>query len=278
MTLVLGVILGTLAAATAGLLSLFFILPSWSPLWVVVLAGLGYSVVHEYRDVEATLLDVAEARMVTEHDEPELHRLVERVAGMLDMAPPRIALADAEIPSGFVVGTRRRRAIIAISGEMRRKLDAEELEAVLAHELAHLANRDAVVMTIASLPRTIGLELFAGEQIWLWYFLWPFGLVLYGWGALLTRIISRYREFAADAGSALATGRPETLMSALEKLAEEAERIPESDLRQIDALNPFFIVSSRRRRVFVLLDDHPPLQKRLAALAKIARGMGRPVS
>src|SRR5438128_1958604 len=100
---------------------------------------------------------------------------------MFDIASPEIALAGTEIPSGFVVGTRSRRGVVAVSDEIRAKLDPAELEAVLAHELAHLANRDAIVMTVASLPRTIGLELFAAEWIVLWFFLWPFGFVLYAW-------------------------------------------------------------------------------------------------
>ena len=107
--------------------------------------------------------------------------------------------------------------MVAVSDEIRAKLDPAELEAVLAHELAHLANRDAIVMTVASLPRTIGLQLFASDWIVLWFFLWPFGFLLYAWGSLLTRTISRYREYAADAGAALATGRADALMSAIER-------------------------------------------------------------
>ncbi len=131
-------------------------------------------------------------------------------------------------------------------------------------------------MTVASLPRTIGLQLFAAEWIVLWFFLWPFGFVLYAWGSLLTRTISRYREYAADAAAALATGRADALMSAIERLAADIEHIPDQDLRQVDPLSPFFMVGTRSRRRFELFSEHPPLEKRLARLATIAREMGKP--
>src|SRR5207248_1704569 len=130
-----------------GLASLFFILPTWWPLWTLVIGGLTFTTVREYRRAEEALLGVAQARLVEESHAPELHRSVERLAGMLDIPAPRIAIAGAETPSGFVVGTRRRRAVVTVSNEIQRKLDPSELEAVLAHELAHVAHRDAAVMT-----------------------------------------------------------------------------------------------------------------------------------
>jgi heat shock protein HtpX len=276
MTIALVSIAGTLAAAAAGLISLFFVLPSWWPLWTLVIGGLAFTTAREYLRAEQALLDVAHAKVVEAGEAPHIHRHVERLSAMFDIPLPRIAIAGGEIPSGFVVGTRRRRAIITVSHDLRVKLDADELEAVLAHELAHVAHRDAAVMTVASLPRTIGLQLFAAENwILLWFFLWPFGFLLYAWGSLLTRTISRYREYEADAAAALVVGRADSLMSAIEKLAGEAERIPDRDLRQIEALNPFFMVA-RRRPAIELFSDHPPVEKRLARLATIAREMGRP--
>jgi heat shock protein HtpX len=278
MVLVLVLIAATLVGAAAGLASLYFILPTWWPLWTLVIGGLAVSTAREYRRSEQMLLDVAQARLVEESRAPELYRSVERLAGMLDVPVPRIAIAGAEIPSGFVVGKQRRRAVVTVSEEIRRKLDPAELEAILAHELAHVVHRDAAVMTVASLPRTIGLQLFAAENwILLWFFLWPFGFVLYAWGSLLTRTISRYREYEADAAAALAIGRAEELMSAIERLADDAQRIPDGDLRQVDPLSPFFMVG-RRRRSFELFSDHPPVEKRIARLATIARNMGRPES
>jgi heat shock protein HtpX len=133
-------------------------------------------------------------------------------------------------------------------------------------------------MTVASLPRIVGRQLFyaEGNEYFLWFFLWPFGLALYAWGSLLTLAISRYREYIADRGASLVTGRPAALMSALQKLSAEIERIPDEDLRSARRLNPLLIVSARPER-FALVRDHPPLAKRLARLASIARQMGRRV-
>ena len=149
---------------------------------------------------------------------------------------------------------------------------------MIAHELSHVANRDSAVMTVASLPRIVGRQLFYAEglEYLLWFFLWPFGLFLYGWGALLTRTISRYREYIADRGAAFATGRPAALMSALQKLVAEIEQIPPTDLRRVGDLNPLLIVSVQREGL-ELFRDHPPLSRRLARLASIAREMGRPL-
>ena len=170
---------------------------------------------------------------------------------------------------------------------MTRGLEAsltdDELDAVLAHELAHIANRDAVVMTAASVPRTIGTLLVGGEGpdlfVLVWLLLWPFGLPLIACGTLITLTISRYREYAADRGSALITGAPENLMSALQKIAGTITQIPERDLREVAGMNAFFIVPTNwRNQVGELFMDHPPLEKRLAALSEIARQMGRPVA
>jgi heat shock protein HtpX len=196
---------------------------------------------------------------------------------MLDLPKPDIAVARSEIPNGFVVGRRRAKSVVTVSDEMLRRLEPAELEAFLAHELSHVANRDAAVMTVANIPRIVGLQLFASDSwLWLWFFLWPVGFLLFAWGSFLTRALSRYREYAADEGAAVATGRPEALMSALQKLADEIERIPRDDLRSVEGLNPLFIVSVTKSRTFEFLMAHPPLERRIARLASIARGMGRP--
>jgi heat shock protein HtpX len=163
-----------------------------------------------------------------------------------------------------------------VTDGLRRRLEPAELEAVLAHELAHVANSDAAVMTLARVPRAVGFELFdVATRLYFWLFLWPIGALLYGWGSLLTLAVSRYREYTADAGSALATGRPGALMSALQKLTGDVGLIPDEDLRTVAVLEPLFIVPVSQRRL-ELLADHPPLEKRLARLARIAREMGKP--
>ncbi|MDP9262115.1 MAG: M48 family metalloprotease, partial [Actinomycetota bacterium] len=161
-------------------------------------------------------------------------------------------------------------------GLMEALTDAE-LEAVLAHEISHLANRDAAVMTAVSAPRLLGEVVVGGAgegRGLIWLVAWPLGIVPLALGTALTLMVSRYREFAADRGSALLTGAPEQLMSALEKLSGHAIEIPHADLR---AANAFCIVSTETKR-FALFSDHPPLEKRLAALAEIARELGKPAS
>jgi heat shock protein HtpX len=165
---------------------------------------------------------------------------------------------------------------VVVSDGLRRRLEPDELEAVLAHELAHVANSDAAVMTLAGVPRAVGFELYdVATRLYVWLFLWPIGALLWGWGSLLTLAVSRYREYTADAGSALATGRPAALMSALQKLSSGVGLIPPEDLRGAESLEPLFIVPVNPRRI-ELFADHPPLEKRLARLASIAREMGKP--
>ena len=278
--LVVSALLGlSLAATGAAIAWLFFFLPTWWPLWTAVAVGLTISVAFQYDRVEESLLDVADASIVDADAEPHLCHVVDRIVAMLDLPTPKVALSHASLPNGFATALTRRRAVVTVTDEMRRKLDEHELEAVIAHELAHIANRDAAVMTIASVPRTVGRQLFGADETGfvLWFFLWPVGFVLYAWSSFLTLALSRYREYSADSVSALVTGRPEALMSALEKLSDEIEGIPDQDLRSVASLNQLFIVLVRsQERRHALLRDHPRLDQRLSHLASIARRLGKP--
>jgi heat shock protein HtpX len=243
-----------------------------------------------FAGADRLVLSAARARTVERGEEPELHALVDRLAGMGDLPAPRIAVSELEVPNAFAAGIRQSRATVVVTRGLLERLEPDEVEAVLGHELAHIANRDAMVITAASLFPTVGAWLgrwrFGGrdfskrERDWREYLLWPFemliGLTFYVFGTLLTFTVSRYREYAADRGSALATGHPENLMSALQKVAAETALIPRRDLRALSGLNAFFIVSVRAHR-FVLNMDHPPLEKRLARLAEIARELGKAV-
>jgi len=206
-----------------------------------------------------------------------VHAVVERLAGLADISRPRIAVAETSAPNALAVGLRQSASTVVVTRGLLDLLGPRELEAVLAHEISHLAHRDAAVMTAVSAPRTVG-EVVVGEagggRGLLWTIGWPLGLIPLAIGTALTLTVSRYREFSADRGSALLTGEPEQLMSALEKIAGHAAAIPHEDLR---VANAFCIVSTEAQR-FMLFADHPPLEKRLAALAEIAREMGRPVA
>jgi heat shock protein HtpX len=172
---------------------------------------------------------------------------------------------------------------------------------VLAHELSHIANRDVLIMTVASFFAMLAALITrwglyfgmfggfggggnrnnnnGGNQLPVWLIVFVVAAVTYVISFVLIRTISRYREYAADRGSALITGAPENLMSALQKIASGITQIPQKDLREVAGMNAFFIVPTNwRNQVGELFMDHPPLEKRIAALSQIAREMGKSVS
>jgi heat shock protein HtpX len=207
---------------------------------------------------------------------PELNTRLERLAAPADMKAPLLLVATSDDANAFTVGVRRKNAAIVVTTALYYELDDNELDAVLAHELSHVANHDAAVMSFANVPRTLGFLVAVGPSDgdisdMFWFFIWPFGVPLIVLGSLVTLALSRAREYAADRGAAVLTGRPEALMSALEKL--DGRSSPGTDLRTVQAL---CIVPPSLPR-FELLMDHPPLDKRIAALAEIARDLGEPV-
>jgi heat shock protein HtpX len=274
------VALALLLATYVGIVTLcaFLIVyrPSYWWLWLLAGLGLAFSLGNRYRGGGAAVLCAIGAETMSIERDHGVHSIVERLAGLADISPPRVAVAATAGPNALAVGLRQRGSTIVLTQGLLDLLDERELEAVIAHEIAHLAHRDAAVMTAVSAPRVLG-EVVVGEAGsnagLLWLVGWPLGLIPLGIGTALTLTISRYREFSADRGSAILTGAPEQLMSALVKLAGHAEEIPHEDLR---ATNAFCIVSTGAHR-FSALSDHPPLEKRLAALAEIAREMGKAV-
>jgi heat shock protein HtpX len=217
-------------------------------------------------------LRAAGARVLPPGDEPELQALVARLAAQADLRPPRVALVESGTPNAFAVGVRRNDAVVAVTTELLRRLDERELEAVVAHEVAHVANRDGLVMTLVAAFSTAGMAMLeSGEDRPPAPVAFAFYSPIFVVGLLLQWTISRYREYAADRGAVLLTGAPEQLMSALQKLEGKPAR---GDLRGGPALSAFCIVSTQRHG-FDAFADHPPLSKRLDALAGIARGLGR---
>jgi len=236
---------------------------------------------------------VASGAKVVERDQaPALHDMVERLCAMADLPKPRIAIIDSDVPNAFATGRNPKHAAVAVTRGLWERLDSREVEGVLAHELSHIANRDVLIMTVASffamlaaILTRIGLYsgMFGGGRrndngppVWL--IVMVVSIVTYALSFILIRMISRYREYAADRGSALITGAPEHLMSALQKIAGTITQIPQRDLREVAGMNAFFIVPTNwRTAASELFATHPPLEKRLAALAQIAREMGKAV-
>ncbi len=223
------------------------------------------------------------AQVVSPQQAPELHAMVDRLCVLADMPKPRVAVAVTDLPNAFATGRTPNHSAVCVTTGIMQRLDADELEGVLAHELAHVANRDVSVMTVAS-----SLGLLAGFITrWGLYLGGIFGgrgrnnnvpffvvflvsMVVYFVSFLLTRALSRYRELSADRSGAYLTGRPSKLASALTKISGDMSRIPNSDLRDAQGLNAFFFAPAlTRESVGALFSSHPPLDRRLENLARV---------
>jgi heat shock protein HtpX len=228
-----------------------------------------------------------------------LEPMLERLCGMADVPTPRLGVMPTPVPNAFSAGRTARNGIIVVTEGLVDRLDDAELEAVLAHELVHIANRDAFVMTIAATPALLGRKVLWGFLSLPWtaegvgakilsaiaiLYLLPVlfvGWLVYALATLLVMSISRYREYVADRGAAILTGAPEQLMSALQKIADEVPLIPAKDLRGASTMNAFFIVSTTTGSDAFEVDPlrmfptHPPIARRLERLAALARDLGR---
>jgi heat shock protein HtpX len=251
----------------------------------------------QYYTSDKLALAAAGAKVVSREEAPELHDTVERLCAMADLPKPRVAIMDTPVPNAFATGRSPKHAAVCVTTGLWERLEPKEVEAVLAHELSHIANRDVLVMTVASFFAMLAglltrFGLYAGmlggggggrrdnnngPPVWL--IVLAVSIAVYVISYILIRTLSRYREYAADRGSALITGAPEYLMSALQKISSQMTLIPNQDLRQVEGMNAFFIVPAKVKSAAAeLFMDHPPLEKRIAALAEIAREMGRPVA
>ena len=218
------------------------------------------------------------ARVVSPEQAPELHSLVDRLCQQADMTKPRVAFADTMVPNAFATGRSPDHSVIAVTRGLLNELEPKEVEAVLAHELSHVAHRDVTVMTVAGVTGVVAslmmrAFLFSGGRrggnnngIPIQLLLMLVGVVVYALSFLLIRVLSRYRELAADRAAALLTGSPSTLASALVKISGQTQKMPQQDLRQSAgaAHLAFFNMGS-------LFSTHPSLEKRLAQLEKISR-------
>ena len=256
---------------------------------IVLLGALAF---FQYFTSDKLALRASGAKVVSREEAPELHDMVERLCAMSDLPKPRVAVIPTDVPNAFATGRSPKHAAVAVTQGLWNRLSPREIEGVLAHELSHIANRDVLIMTVASFFAMLAAMLmrmgmfggmFGGDRreggapIWLIMFL--VSMVTYVISYILILTISRYREFAADRGAALITGAPEQLMSALQKIASDMLRIPQRDLREVEGMNAFFIVPTNwKKSVGQLFMTHPPLEKRLARLSEIAQEMGRPVA
>ncbi|HEY5252622.1 MAG TPA: zinc metalloprotease HtpX [Acidimicrobiales bacterium] len=238
-------------------------------------------------------------RIVTPEQEPELHGIVDRLCALADMKKPQVAIAEVDMPNAFATGRSPKHAVVCATRGIMRRLDEPELEAVLAHELSHVAHRDVAVMTIASFLGMIAglltrVMLYAGlfggfggggnrdnqsggQAALLEMGVLVVSALVYAISFLLTMALSRYRELAADRSGAILIGRPSLLASALVKVSGEMSRIPTRDLRSAEHFNAFYFAPaiSNGASLSSLFSTHPPLQKRLDALAKLEAEMNQ---
>ena len=269
-------------------LVLFQVLNAGLLMMVVIVGGMA---LFQYFTSDKLALMASGAKVVERDEAPELHAMVERLCAMADLPKPRIAVIDTDVPNAFATGRSPKHAAVAVTTGLWRRLEPREVEGVIAHELSHIANRDVLVMTLASFFAMVaglltrwGLFFGGGGDrrdqggVPIWLIVFVVSIVTYALSFLLIRMISRYREYAADRGAAVITGTPENLMSALQKIASGMATIPRRDLREVEAMNAFFIVPTNFRSAMgELFATHPPMEKRIAALSEIAREMGRPV-
>jgi heat shock protein HtpX len=282
--------------ATGGLLGLLYVvfgvvLISYLNVGLVpLILILGALAFFQYFTSDKLALKASGAKVVSEQEAPELHAMVERLAAMADLPKPKVAVIESDVPNAFATGRNPKNAAVAVTTGLWNRLEPREIEGVLAHELSHVANRDVLIMTLAGFFAMVagllaryafffgggGRSRDSGPPVWL--IVLAVSIVTYFLSYILIRTISRYREYAADRGAALLTGAPENLMSALQKISSGIATIPQRDLREVQALNAFFIVPTNWKSSFgELFLTHPPMEKRLRALAEIAREMGRPV-
>ena len=242
---------------------------------------------------DSLAMSAMRAHVVTPEQAPQLHALVDRLCAMADMEKPRVAIADSEAPNAFATGRTSKRSVIVVTTGLLRRLDRDELEGVLAHELSHVAHRDVTVMTIASFTAILA-GFMVRSAMWgsmvrdrrdsntflVFAAVMLVSVLVYFVSFLLIRALSRYRELGADRGAAYVTGRPTALANALQKVSGEMAAIPTRDLRQMEPISSFAFVPAfaRGRGGFgleTLFSTHPPLQKRLEQLARIAAELGQ---
>lgn len=261
---------------------------------LIGVAGIGLAWFQWYRS-DTVAMKAMRAREVTPEQAPELHAMIDRLCALADMPKPRVGIADMDLPNAFATGRSPERSVVCVTTGILRRLTAEELEGVLAHELSHVAHRDVLVMTAAASAGILAGMVSQGSQygaffgggrrdnnnngVPVWLITLVISLVVYAVSFVLLRVLSRYRELCADRAGAYLTMKPQALASALQKITGEMATIPQKDLRASQAMNAFFIAPAiSGAGLKTLTATHPSLEQRLEQLAKIQAELSRPTA
>lgn len=253
----------------------------------VVVGGLAWA---QWYFSDKMALASMRARVVTPEQAPELHQMIDRLVALADMPKPRVAIADTDLPNAFATGRSPDHSVVCVTTGILRRLEADELEGVLSHELAHVAHRDVAVMTVASALGLLagfitrwGLYFGGGRDrnsngVPVWLVVWLVSILVYAISFVLTRTLSRYRELSADRSGAYLTGKPSALASALTKISGDMAQIPTRDLRAAGSMNAFFFTPAvKPQQLMTIFATHPSLDQRLENLAKVSADLGRPM-
>jgi heat shock protein HtpX len=294
MTLVMFLLGGLFVTLVVSLMVIFW---EQGGVGIAVLIGLGGLGVawYQWYSSDKLAMRAMRAREVSPEEAPELHGMIDRLCALADMPKPRVGVADLDIPNAFATGRSPERSVVCVTTGILGTLNAEELEAVLAHELSHVAHRDVLVMTVAASAGILAGMLTRGAQygaifgdrrssnnnntggLPVWLVVLVVALVVYAISFLLLKLLSRYRELAADRAAAYLTMKPGALASALQKITGQMSRIPQKDLRAASAMNAFFIAPAVSGvSLKTLTSTHPSLEQRLEQLARIQAELGRP--
>lgn len=285
-------LLGALFVAL--IVALMYAFPSYG--LIIGLVGIGIAF-YQWWSSDKVAMRAMRAREVSPQEAPELHGMIDRLCALADMPKPRVGVSDMNVPNAFATGRSPNRSVVCVTTGIMRTLDAEELEAVLAHELSHVAHRDVLVMTVASSAGIVAGMLTRGAQFGglgmlggrrnnnnsggaaAFLVALLVSLVVYAVSFLLMRLLSRYRELCADRSAAYLTMKPGALASALQKISGGMNLIPQRDLRSAGAASALCIAPSiRSASLQTVTSTHPSLEKRLEQLARIQAELGRPTA
>jgi heat shock protein HtpX len=276
------------------IVGLMYAMPNYAVIIGIIGIGIAW---FQWYNSDTLALKAMRARIVAPHEAPELHGMIDRLCALANMPKPKVAIAYTDMPNAFATGRSQNHAAVCVTTGIMDKLTPEEMEAVLAHELSHVAHKDVLVMTVASSAGIIaGMAARGGQYgaifgggdrrggnnnnsgVPVWLVVLAVSLVVYAISFFLTRMLSRYRELCADRAGAFLTGKPSALASALTKITGEIAAIPTRDLRASQPMNAFFIAPAISGATLKTLSStHPSLEQRLEQLAKISAELGRPM-